>query len=123
MLRGTYPLKFNNTEIPFPKSYSEDSQIIETVKQSEAGTDLVSVTRRNKLHASMTFKCLASWVATFATFEALDSFLFYRFNPRTGTYESRTVRMRNFKHSLENGSQDLTAVDGVWSVSFDLEEF
>ena len=122
-IRTDYPMLFNTTEIPFPKSYSENSQTIEKVNKTEAGTDIVDVARYNKLKVSMSFRCLQPVLQTLASFETLNSFIFKRYNPKNGTYEERTVRMRGFKHNLLKGSEDLTEVDGVWEVSFTLEEF
>lgn len=122
-VRANYPMMFNTTVIPFPTTYSEQSQTIENVNQTEAGTDIVNVMRHNKLSASMTFRCLQSVLQTLASFETSNSFTFKRYNPKNGTYEERTVRMRGFTHELVKGSEDLPSVDGVWEVSFTLEEF
>lgn len=122
-VRSNYPMLFNTTQIPFPTSYSEDSQTIESVRQTEAGTDIVNIARQNKLKATMSFRCLQTTLQTLASFETSNSFKFKRYNPKNGTYEERTVRMRDFKHELIKGSEDLPSVDGVWEVSFTLEEF
>lgn len=122
MLRSN-PMYFNTTEIPFPSSFTESYDTIESVNQSEAGTDLVNVTRYGKLTATMTIKCLPDVLADITAFATEDSFTFRRWNPITGAYENRTVRMRNLQVALVSGSQDLSEVDGVWSISFSLEEF
>lgn len=122
-IRVGFPMKFNTTTIPFPTSYSEDSQTIENVKTTEAGTDIVNVSRYGKLKATMTFTCLQSTVQTLASFKSVDSFTFKRYSPETNAYAESTVRMRNFKCGPKKGSEDLTEVSGVWDVSFDLEEF
>lgn len=122
-VRTTYPILFDSTTIPFPNVYSENSQTIENVRQTEAGTDIVDVARQNKLKASMSFRCLQATVQSLASFETKDSFTFKRYNPKTGTYEERTVRMRDFVHTLVKGSEDLDSVNGVYDVSFTLEEF
>ena len=122
-IRNTYPMMFNDTVIPFPSSYSEQSKTIENVRQTEAGTDIVNIARYGKLHVSMSFKYLQPTLQSLAVFETEDSFVFKRYNPKNGTYEERTVRMRDFNCSLVKGSEDLTEVDGVWQVSFNLEEF
>lgn len=122
-IRTSYPMLFNNTIIPFPSSYSENSQTIENVKQTEAGTDIVNVLRYNKLKATMSFKCLQPTVQALASFEEEPSFTFKRYDPKTGLYGEKTVRMRNFTCSPVKGSEDLTEVNGVWEVSFNLEEF
>ena len=121
-IRSSYPMLFNTTAIPFPTSYSETLNTVETVKQTEAGTDIVTVARYGKLSVSMSFTCLQSTLQTLSSFSSVDSFTFKRYNPATGAYGEKTVRMRNFNYALKKGSEDLT-VDGVWDVSFELEEF
>ncbi len=122
-IRTNYPMMFNQTVIPFPADYSENSQTIEKVMQTEAGTDVVTISRYNKLHATMSFVCLQDVVQTLGSFANVDSFTFKRYNPIIDDYEERTVRMRNFNFHPRKGSEDLKEVSGVWEVSFDLEEF
>lgn len=122
-IRTNYPMMFNQTVIPFPTDYSENSQTVESVMQTEAGTDVVTIARYNKLKATMSFVCLQSVVQTLGGFRDVDSFTFKRYNPIIDDYEERTVRMRNFNCKPRKGSEDLKEVKGVWEVSFDLEEF
>lgn len=122
-IRSTYPMYFNTTAIPFPMDYFEDHEVVDKVKQTEAGTDIVTVVRYRKLKASMTFVCLQSTLQTLAGFNNADSFTFKRYDPVADAYGEKTVRMRNFHYAPRKGSEDLTEVKGVWEVSFDLEEF
>lgn len=122
-IRNDYPIMFNTTVIPFPLDHSEDSQTIDSVKKTEAGTDIVTVARYGKLKASMTFVCLQDMLQTLAGFSSMDSFTFKRYDPKIDAYGEKIVRMRNFKYKPRKGSEDLTEVKGVWEVSFDLEEF
>ena len=123
MLRTDYPMYFDTTVIPFPSTFTESHNTIENVDKSEAGTDIVNVTRYGKLSISMTIKCLQPTVETIAAFETKPAFTFKRYNPALGIYEERTVRMRNLSVSLLKGSQDLSSVDGVWQMVFRLEEY
>lgn len=124
-MKNEYPILFNDTEIPFPTTWSESSNVIETKFETEAGTDEIIVTRDDKITVSASFKVLSPWVVTFGTFARLTSFTLTRYNPSKGEYEERTVRLRNFKYDLVKNSQDLdmSATTGVWQVSFTLEEF
>jgi len=122
-IRSSYPMMFNTTVIPFPTSYTEEHETVDNVKQTEAGTDIVTVARYGKLKASMTIVCMQSVLQTLAGFSNIASFTFKRYNPVTDAYGEKTVRMRNFQYSPRKGSEDLTEVKGVWEVSFVLEEF
>ena len=48
-----YPIKINNTAIPFGGTMSVSYQDIETVNTSEAGTDIVQTERIGKLKLSI----------------------------------------------------------------------
>lgn len=122
-IRTNYPMMFNQTVIPFPTDYSENSQTVESVMQTEAGKDVVTISRYDKLKATMSFVCLQNVVQTLGSFKTVDRFIFKRYNPTIDDYEERTVRMRNFNCKPRKGSEDLKEVKGVWEVSFDLEEF
>lgn len=121
-IRTNYPMMFDSTVIPFPLIYSEEMQTVDSVRQTEAGTDIVTVARYKKLRASMTIVCLQPTLQALSNFADEDSFVFKRYDPKTNAYEQKTVRMRNFNYILRKGSEDLT-VNGVWEVSFDIEEF
>ncbi len=122
-IRTNYPIMFNQTVIPFPTDCSETSLTIEKAIQTEGGNDIVTVSRYDKLKATMSFVCLQNVVQTLGSFKTIDRFTFKRYNPIIDDYEERTVRMRNFNCKPRKGSEDLKEVKGVWEVSFDLEEF
>lgn len=50
-------LTIDGIEIPTPEDLTVNFQTIETVQQSEAGTDLITVTRLKKRTISFTAKC------------------------------------------------------------------
>lgn len=118
-----YPIKINNVAIPFSGSMTENYDTIETVNTSEAGTDIVQVTRLGKLTLSISYKILSDWIATFEnwafdnTYKTVSIFDF-----GTGAYKERQMRMRNYNKKLVKYSQDLTVTTGIWEVSFDLIE-
>lgn len=124
-MRSTYPIKFNTTAIPYPNTWNETFDVVETPFRTEAGTDETIVTRFDKLSVDVSMNVLSSWVPTIGAFSKLQSFKLTRYNPITGQSEERTVRMRGFKCGLISGSQDLqtTATVGTWALSFKLEEF
>ena len=118
----THPYLFNSTEILYPITWEETFTEIEDVQQSEAGTDIVSVRRSDKLSVSASFKVNTTWLTTLKSFKSLDSFTLSRYDGTTEGYNTRTVRMRNFSQNRIRWSE--TAVDGsLWEVSFNLEEF
>ena len=120
---SNYPIKINNTSIPFSGSMSENYDTIETVNTSEAGTDIVQVARLGKLTLNIRYKMLSSFIPTLETWAFDNSYKtvsIYDFV--TGAYKDRTMRMRKYTKKLVKHSQDLTVTTGIWEVSFDLIE-
>lgn len=121
--------KFNDTEILYPLSWDETYETVENTGQSEAGTDLVNVVRYGKLSVSCSFRVTNTWLATFKSFMALDSFTLSIHVGWTDAeepepvYETHTVRMRDFAQSRMTKSEDLEITIGIWDISFTLEEF
>ena len=122
MLRDDYPIMFNQTEIIWALSWTEKSNVVETEAQTEAGTDILIVARKDKLEVSAQYKCTDTWVKTFKEFSLLDSFTLKSYDPVSDAYKTRTVRMRNFNTSLIRYSWDLGVTEGIWKVSFTLKE-
>lgn len=118
-----YPVYFDNTKILWALKWDEDSDVVENVSESEAGTDIVNVVRMDKLTISCKYKCSDVWARTFKEFSLQDSIEVKRFNVLTGGYETRTMRMRNFSISMDKKSEKVRGSHGVWEVTFKLEEF
>ena len=118
-----YPIKINNTSIPFSGSMSEKYDTIENVNTSEAGTDICQVQRLGKLTLSISYTMLSDFIATLETWRDSTSALTVQvFDFTTSAYKEHTMRMRNYSKSLVKYSQDLEVTTGIWNVSFDLIE-
>ena len=123
----TYPIMFDSTELPSPSQWDETSEVIENVNVTEAGTDQVEVTRYDKLTVNVKYRIAEDSTGgianTLKEFSKKSSFTLKRYDVLAKTYEERTVRMRDFKMSLVPKSEYLTAVNGVWDITFTLKEF
>lgn len=120
-----YPLMLNNTELLIPSSYKENWKAVEEVKQSAAGTDIYTSIRSRKLVASLTYKVMNGWLKTFADFNMLsrtESLTFKRYDPILDAYSEHFVKMTGFSYQLNRKSWDLEATNGIYEVSFNLEE-
>lgn len=118
-----YPIKINNTAIPFSGSMKEKSDIIENVNQSEAGTDIRQVERVDKLSVGITYTMLSSFLSTLEGWrDSLTALTVSIYDFQTAAYKERSMVMRNYKKDLKDKSQDLTVTTGIWTVSFDLIE-
>lgn len=117
-----YPYKFNNVVLDFPLTWQETSNTIEDVQTSAAGTDIVLLTRADKLSVSVTARMSSQKMAQIQAFVSEPTFTLSRYDAVENNYKYHTVRMRDFSKSLLRKSQDLEISTGVWDVSFNLEE-
>ena len=118
-----YPIYFDDSKLFTPEKWEESYEVIETTNQTEAGTDQVIVTRYDKLSVSASFNCSSRWAAKFAMFRDQDSIGVKIYDLKDQEYKTRTMRMRNFKTGPEKNSEKVKGTNGLYVVSFDLEEF
>ena len=122
-LATDFPIKFDLTEIPYPSTYSESRETIENSYTSEAGTDLLQVTRYNKRTWTMGFKCLENLAKTLESFSDKDSFTLTFYDNQTESLSTATVSMRGFTKTLIPKSETITYCNGLYNISFNLLEF
>ncbi len=122
MLKNYLPIINNVTLYPSDK-WSEDSAVVEETYQTEAGTDQASVTRYDKLTVSAQYRCNSEWYGTFKKWSKTDQLSVSLYDPIAKGYSNRTMRMRNFKADLIENTEGYKDSDGIWDISFDLEEF
>ena len=120
---SNFPIKFNNEKIFEPSSWEENSEVIENVTQTEAGTDQIVVTRYDKLLISCSFQCSHTWAKKFKTYSTFDEITVSMYDILTETYKNRMMRIRDFKVSLIEDSWRTRGTNGLYNVSFSLEEF
>ncbi|MBR5299111.1 MAG: hypothetical protein IKU36_02545 [Bacteroidales bacterium] len=106
-----------------PITWNESYSIVEATSTSEAGTDLVSVTRQNKLTVSASFQVTSRWYHKLYELSQMASLTLTKYDPLANTSTNRTVRMRDFSAELQQHSESVPDTTGVWSVSFSLIEF
>lgn len=119
----TYPIKINDTAIPNPDSYDESSEVVESVNQSEAGTDIVLLTRRDKLSASLSFKASSHLAKTLATYRDTEPLSVQIYDNKSAAYKTRSMRIRNYRSSLVEDSWKTVNTNGLYQISFDLVEY
>lgn len=118
-----YPIKFGNEIIFEPESWDEDSEVLETVNTTEAGTDQIIVTRYDKLSISCTFQCSSLWAKKFKAYSKQNEISVSFYDVIDEAYKTRTMRIRDFKMSLVDNSWRTARTNGLWNVSFTLKEF
>lgn len=108
--------KIDGNEFKVPQSWKENYHTIENVSQSEAGTDLSTVTRFNKLTLQITtivdsrdkskLKNLSE--TPFVRVQIGEAF--------------KICRLRNFTAELIPKSDKFETTEGLWTVTYNLEE-
>lgn len=123
MISRDYPTFFDDVQMLLPTSWSESSEVIETVNESEAGTDIVDVTRYDKLSISASYRCTDSWAKILKEFSKKDIIVVKRYDYLSNAYEERNMRIRSFKANMMHYSDRIVASNGIWEISFTLEEY
>lgn len=119
-----FPIKINNTPIPVPIEWSENSLVVENANTTEAGTDVIDVLRVDKLTVTASFDVSSSWLSTFKGWANSTSALSVKiYDPVTEAYVERSMRIRNFINNLVKDSDKTSGTIGLWNVTFDLIEF
>lgn len=118
-----YPTFFNNIAILRPEKWDEEYEVLETVNETEAGTDVVDVRRKGKLTITVSYKCSSIWAKKFEQFFDEDTLSVKFYDAKANDYITKTMRMRNFKKSLVKHSEGVRYGNGVHKISFDLIEF
>lgn len=124
-LQKNYPIILNNVEYQYFKTWNVKHSDYVNTHETEAGTQEDSITRKGRHSISVTVTCLQPLLAGLLGLAALDEFEAQIYNPATDQYVTITVRVaaNSMSYSLKQKSANLETVNGVWNVSFTLEEF
>lgn len=119
-----YPIKINNVALPTPSEWNENSEVMENVNTTEAGTDIVDVMRADKLTVNASFDVSSTMLGTLKTWANSTSALKVKiYDSVSDDYVERDMRIRNFIYSLVKYSDKTSGTIGLWTVTFDLIEF
>lgn len=113
---GDY-LKFNSFTFPNPITPTKSSKTLENVATSEAGTDLVCIIRPSKKSWSFKFNLSSAKRDILEALCQAESTQMYYMGT---TY---TVRVRDFQERLVQGSEWVSASEGLYECSVKVTEF
>ena len=124
-LQTNYPIILNNVEYQYFKTWSIVRNDYVQTHETEAGTQEDVITRKGRKSIGVTVTCLQPLLASLVGLADIDEFEAQIYDPVTDDYDTMDVRIGagSMSYSLKTGSADLSAVNGVWEVSFTLEEF
>lgn len=123
MMLNDYPVKFDNETIPFPTGWDESPEVVENTYETEAGTDQVDVVRYDKMTISASFTTTSRWAKKFREYSKRDTIEVSYWDADVGNYNTRTMRIRGYKQTRNDNSRYTQGTEGIWNVSFNLNEF
>ena len=124
-LQKSYPILIDNVEFKYFKTWNTTRNDYVTTHETEGGTQEDVTTRRGRRSIGVTVTCLQPLLAQLLAIADKDEFSVKFYEPAIDDYVTIQARVGagTMTYSLKEGSADLEAVDGVWVVSFTLEEF
>lgn len=116
---------FDSTPVPFTKKQTIAYTNKQSVNETEGGHSIIQTIRKGVFKMSVSTRCLSSVAKTYREFSGKDSFVLTYFDTATEATTTKTVHMENYSESLVAKSQDFDAsvTNGIYDVSFTLEEF
>lgn len=124
-LRDIHPITLNGTQYAPFKTWDVSYADSVTTHETEGGTQEDATVRRGRRVIDVSTKCIDTVASSLALLNDLDSFSAKFFDIKTAADITTTVRVRagSMKINLVEKSADLTAVNGLYTVSFTMEEF
>ena len=124
-LQTNYPIVLNGVNYKYFKTWSIKRNDYVTVHETEAGTQEDVITRKGRRSIGVTVTCLQPLVASLLALADMDEFEAKIYDVAIDDYVTIGVRIgaNSMSYALKERSADLAAVNGVWTVSFVLEEF
>lgn len=115
-------LKFDGVQIPNPTSYSEESETINNQYETEAGGLNISVIRYDRLHISVSFDVTSAWAKKLKDYSKKDTLTVTLIDLSLDSKSDHIMILRNFKSKLVDHSEHTPWTNGLWNVSFELQE-
>lgn len=114
-------LKFNGTNLPLPDSYDIELSDVEADSsgETEAGTKQRDVIRTGVVSISVSFSVSPAWLKRLSAYSKLPKITVQYFDTEGLELKETEMYMTGFKAKFEKD----TSYKGLWTVSFDLNEF
>lgn len=121
----SYPIKINNTAIPFPENWEENPKKISTEFATEAGGRKKIEIRNKRLSVSASFTVSSRWLKQFELWRDASTITVSIYDAETTAYKNYTMEIldESFSYNLIKNSKRMRNTEGLWRLSFDLEEF
>lgn len=124
-LQNDFPIYLDGVAYQYFKTWSITRNDYVTTHETEAGTQEDVVSRKGRRSIAVTVTCLQPLLAGLIGLAEKDEFEVRIYDPATDDYATMDMRIaaNSFNYGLKEKSAKLTTTNGVWNVSFTLEEF
>lgn len=124
-LRKNYPIILDGDEYEYFKTWQTTRNDYVTTHETEGGTQEDVISRKGRRSIAVTVTCLQPLVAKLVALAEKDEFEAQIYDVLIDDYVTINVRIgaNSMSYALKEKSANLETVNGVWSVSFTLEEF
>ena len=124
-LKSNYPVIINGVQYEPFKTWAVMYNDSVVIHETEGGTQEDSISRKGRRSITVGTTCLESVARQLIALQKLPYFNVQFYDLEEGGYV--TIRMRvgisSFKASLRDKSSKVNYCNGVWIISFNLEEF
>ena len=124
-LEKSYPLELNSVQYHYFKTWNTTLNDTVATHNTESGKQEDVVTRKGRRSIGVTVTCLQPLLASLLGLQQLDEFEAKIYDPAIDDYATIDVRIGqgSMSYNLVEKSAYLSEVNGVYEVSFTLEEF
>ena len=124
-LADHYPIILNGVEYKYFKTWSFTRNSSVLTHETESGKQEDVTTRKGRRTIRGAGTCLQPLVAALIALDNLDEFEARVYDPAVDGYDTLNVRIapNSMSYGLKEKSAKLKTTNGVWQVSFTLEEF
>lgn len=121
----SYPTTFDNEIIPFPDNWAEKPQKIVNQFETEAGGLKNIVVRNQRLSVDASFTVTSRWLKKFKGYRAQNEISVGIYDAETGSTVSHSMFIvgDSFSYELVHDSRYAQNTNGVYKLSFTIEEF
>ena len=124
-LAKNYPIVLNGVEYQYFKTWSITRNDTVTTHTTESGKQEDVIARKGRRSIAVTVTCLQPLLSSLLALAELDEFEAKIYDPATNNYATIDVRIGagSMSYALKEKSAYLSEVNGIYQVSFTLEEF
>lgn len=119
----SHVIKFDSEQIITPIQWDESYSVVETEMQTEAGTTISNVVRRNVLSVAAQWQVSSYWYEKLMTYASKGTVVLNCYDPVTGQAQNHNVRFRDVSASFQRFSERNPGTEGYWVFSCNIKEY